>query len=253
MKKVITVVLMVAMLLCACGSEMYTVKIKTDADGDVVKEFYNSENKQIKREYINAEGEMTAEMEYFYDEEGNLIKSGYGYEGYSQITEYAYDEKGNNVSVVMSDSDGYEASISYTYNDEGKKEKEVVIDPVGGNFTIAYTYDEGILIGKTQTSTDGNEMNIVYSYDENGNKVKEEISGPAGYSNVVEYTYDEKGNVITEKEISSFMNGLSAEEKMTIYTYDEDNNIIKEEYCDPDGKTRVEEYTYTEEKVKTVK
>ncbi len=253
MKKVITVVLMVAMLLCACGSEMYTVKIKTDANGYVVKTYFDSEGRKVKDENSNSEGDITAEMEYFYDEEGNLIKIEYGYEGYSQVTEYVYDERENNISAKITDSEGYVTLMEYTYNENGKITAMVVENPDGVEFAT-YTYDdEGKLVEETQTSTDGNKLVSTYSYDAKGNKIKTETTDQTGYSNVVEYTYDEKGNVITEKERSSFMNGLSAEETMITYTYDEDNNIIKKEYSDPDGKTRVEEYTYREEKVKTVK
>ena len=252
MKKYIAAVLMLIMLLSGCGdSNMYTVKIKTDASGNMTKDFYDSEDKKIKREFITPEGDVDSVFEYFYNEDGLLIKSAYGYEGYSQTTEYAYDADGNNVSAVMSDSDGYTSSLEYTYDENRNKTKTTVKNSDGQDYTINYTYNnEGKLIKEKQTTSKGNNYVSVYTYDENGNNIKKETTDLTGYSSIIEMTYDEKGNIITEKKISSHLNGLSEKETVKVYTYDKNNNLIKEEQTDPEGNKRIEEYTYTQEKVK---
>lgn len=240
------------LLLSGCGkSDVYTVKTKTELNGNSTVEYYDSEGKKIKRESVTPEGEIKYVMDYFYDDEDRLIKSGYAYEGYWQTTEYTYDEKGNNTLAVISDSDGYRSEMEYAYDENGWKKKTVITNSDGRNFTIKYTYDEmGNLIKEKETSADGNEYTTIYTNDENGNKIKKETTDLTGYKNVTEYTYDEKGNVITKKEASSFMNGEYPEEDVVVYTYDENNNLIREERSDPEGNVRVEEYSYSEETVK---
>lgn len=254
MKRIISAVLVCLMLLCGCvRGGMYTIRTKTDANGDMVKEFFDGENRKIKREYVNSAGEITAKLEYFYDENDRLLKSGYSYEGYSQVTEYDYDERGNNISAIITDSDGYEAVMEYSYDGNDKMVVKTVKNPGGTEFVIEYEYDEeGRLVKERQTSTDNNKLITKYSYDEKGNNVKKETTDLAGYNSSEEMTYDEKGNVISKKETTSYLDGLKTKEELTTYTYDEENNLIKEDYTDFDGNGRIKEYSYTEEKVETI-
>lgn len=185
--------------------------------------------------YLDTDGKMHKDIDYYYDENGNLIRfyndavyidRRYNWEGKLEAqTSYNYQCGGLDIEHIL-----------YTYNDEGLLTKtETYSFTVCSDFdedadpnnsmrssSDTYTYEfyeSGEVKKETVTSNYGS-VNI-YEYDEHGNLIGSEdsSSNPPYFA---DYQYDERGNLIRKES------GYGGSGYITYYQYDDENRLIEE-------------------------
>lgn len=214
--------------------------LDNDCDGEL-DEAYGASQATLKVETrYHFNGSM--EIEYLYDEAGNLSSKHYMNVAYPSETlevSYVYDENGirtqEEVSSSHLDLDGL--TLVYTYDEENGQLLDIAIADDAEGRVIRYTYDEetGVKTGRDYYATVPEESLLgfeVYTYDESSNQLTMiERYGPVGpldrtgSDDVVTttYTYDEDGwrtsaEVEIENGSTSYVN----------YVYDEEGLLIEE-------------------------
>lgn len=232
-------------------------------NNDTYEYTYDSKGNILTCIKYNQNNEKIKQINYTYDESGNLVKEQeiYG-ETEAEIIEYKYDERGNNIETNSTSNGEFQYSYQFTYDANGNKIKEIYKSNLAEfSHEISYSYDKnGILIKTVEIKNDcvttteyvinehgDNEKKIVtyeydrykgtenekivyeylyeLEYDANGNKTKNTEHNPDGQTRSDEYVYNENGDVI--KQISHDINGdIRAYENQ--YEYNENGEIIKE-------------------------
>ena len=225
----------------------YCDNIRNDIDYSI-KEFDANGNMTYSKQH-------SAEYEYVYDDEGNIIKSN-TYDilnDWEFIGAYEYDDFGNVISYTVDSTDGenwlkgtikYEYDnnnriikkngFDYTYDDNGNvivygHIDEIYYEPMQTTYNVGteYTYeydDNGNIIGEKYYYSDtlfpSTSSCYTYQYDNEGRLTQRS----SDYGAIFTYAYDERGNLskYEEKYPNGTVSSYSYENE-----YDEDGDIIK--------------------------
>lgn len=201
------------------------------------KKWWNEskEKKQLVKEIeYTSYGDVLGEIEYTYDDYGNMLT--YSYKDSILYWEYVYDNEGNIVKKKRySNADNsYVYYDEYTYDNDGN----VLVDKQWMDSEVylgctAYNYDEqGNLLHQTEYDSEGRvKKEDIYSFDDKGNVLTKETNTfntefevPLR-SWITQYSYDDQGNLIEEI-------GSGYEEYRCEYSYDKSGKLIKKVYSD---------------------
>lgn len=181
-------------------------------NGIVIKEVETRKSHTKTTEYtVNEHGDITKETQIT-DYEGNKISTEYTYE-------YTYDENGKITKKYKVWPNQESDTTEYIYNEQGDVIKETYSST---NYTKIFEYEyeynaDGEKVKITKTINEYRESKARYEYDSHGSKIYE---ASADTERRYEYTYDELGRVATM--LQDFDT-----KQMFEYTYDEKGNEIK--------------------------
>ena len=199
--------------------------------------FYNTENNKYDKEFFyNDNGIVIKEVEtrkshtktteYTVNEHGDITKETQiiDYEGKKTSTEYTYeytyDENGKITQKYKVWPNQESDTTEYIYNEQGDVIKETYSSSVNSTKISEYEYEynaDGEKVKITKTINEYRESKALYEYDSHGSKIYE---ASADIERRYEYTYDELGRVATM--LQDFDT-----KQMFEYTYDEKGNEIK--------------------------
>jgi len=153
--------------------------------------------------------------------------------------DYAYDEKGNMVKESFYDCNP--AKILWMYREyeysENKKIKEKIFDGASGNLTLGsfteYIYNGNQLLREETycgRGCDGSLINSMnYEYDERGNIIRKYMNDPVlGILGDMKYTYDNQNKLILEETAETGVSDYYY--KYLKHIYDNNSREIKLEY-----------------------
>lgn len=162
--------------------------------------------------------------EYYYDDNGNLIKQ----INSNSIWSYTYDENGNKITFTSEKNGSIENNTTWTYDRNNNVLTEHQ-ETNSGVWDYAYTYDnKGNLLTSRTDNSDGSYSLQTYTYNDAGkliNMTNEDNGSSYEYS----YTYDDHGNILTQT-----YNGGSV--KNYSYTYDDNGNVLEKVETNDKGK-----------------
>lgn len=289
MKRLLPMILVLLLLLSACGEdspaettlgaeiqENPTETVNTGEGEGILDPTTEIRYLLVKQIVTNADGEELSGTEYSYDDTGFCA-----YERrYSNIGGAAYtrvntpDPLGRIGSSVFTELDGSQYTVYYTYDDQGRCLREDITYEDGTREYTAYTYNEqGNYLTLKQYI--GGELTMDYSfsytYDGNGNQVSsdEYLFGELLYHVAMEYDAEgrETGTVtsLVNGEVQSrtesqwdgltetryYYSGEDTEPFMvSVFTYDENGNVVFEETRQGDTVINRAEYIYEPFEVK---
>ncbi|MCD7819112.1 MAG: tetratricopeptide repeat protein [Lachnospiraceae bacterium] len=204
-------------------------------------------------------------IEYAYDESGNLIKETWLMNsGSTQILEYRYE---NGLLVEICTVAGYSNAsiIYYTYDDKGNLLSQLDVgENDSSHVLMEYTYDEnGNVLTESESMDIGKDYltkdwEYVYVYDEDGKLIEKYVytfyySEPGeeevNSTTITEYTYED-GKLLKEVEYSYRADGTLYDNGVhyTEYEYDANGNLIESVYLDSEY-TELYKYVYTYEAI----
>ncbi|WP_247730448.1 NosD domain-containing protein [Halovivax limisalsi] len=218
--------------LSTIGSNVGQSRYDIEIDGDVVT--YRSDEHDLVRR-LNARGRLasetidygpfTSDLDYAYDERGNLVAIATGggnytfeYDASDRVSratgvdgswlEYAYDAMDRVTQTTASNG----VTTTYTYDEGGNVASLRAVDASGGTvLDESYGYD---LLGNLETVTDASGSTTQFEYDALDRLVV--ATYPSGET--VEYAYDAIGN-----RLSKTVNGTET----TDYDYDADGTLLQ--------------------------
>lgn len=289
MKKIIPVILILLLLLSACGKDEPIQTTPTGTEGiPTGSETVNGGEGEgildptteiryliVKMIVTNDAGQELSGTEYTYDDTGFCVSqrqySNIGGAGYTCL-----NTPGANGLVARSDytePDGTAYTVEYTYNDDDLLVKETVLRENATEIT-EYTYDEQGNYLTLRQSIGGElvmDYTFSYTYDGQGNRVAmdEYLFGDLMYH--VTFTYDGEGREISS--VTSLLNGeiqsrtvsqwdgltetrlyYSGEDEepfmVSVFTYDDSGNVVFEETRQDDTVINRAEYIYEPFEVK---
>lgn len=124
------------------------------------------------------------------------------------------------VKMIVTNDAGQELSgREYTYDETGFCTGERQYSNIGGaaNTRVNTPDSEGRIGSSEFTEPDGTQYTITYTYDDFDRVVREETVWDSGLTELTEYTYDEQGNYLTLKQ---YVDGEIAMDYAFSYTYD---------------------------------
>ena len=182
-------------------------------NGIVIKEVETRKSHTKTTEYtVNEHGDITKETQII-DYEGKKTSIEYTYE-------YTYDENGKMTKKYKVWPNQESDTTEYIYNEQGDVIKETYSSSVNSTKISEYEYEynaDGEKVKITKTINEYRESKALYEYDSHGSKIYE---ASADIERRYEYTYDELGRVATM--LQDFDT-----KQMFEYTYDEKGNEIK--------------------------
>ncbi len=206
-----------------------------------IKNYYDEQNRRVKIEWLDSEGNVFYVNVLGYDEKGHLIldeKNNHKTFEYTKHTwEYDDDDR-----LVKETSDGHDPEMifesgttTYYYNENGLLETKLFDNGQTNPDVYTYEYYEnGLLKGevvKKGMFTDYAEA-FDYEYDENGNlikKVHRKGSDGSFQTFTWEYEYDSQSRLVREYKLTGSVGREYYDE--TRYTYDENGDLV-EKYND---------------------
>ena len=187
------------------------------SDGNGITFTRDGQNRIIKAEETNRNGDVINKIEYAYDSDDNLIRVT---DNAGRTVGYTYDDDHNLIDII--DPLGV-AVARNIYDEDGRLAATIDAD---GN-RIEYEHD---IDGRTEIVRDKLGNATVYTYDDNGNILKTVDA----LGNVTVNTYDDNNNLLTRTDALG---------NVTSYEYDSNNNIVSMTAADG---TKIDR-TYTNE------
>lgn len=209
MKRIIVLLLMLSLLLCACGKE------QPDQTTPAPRETLPAPSETVNEE---VEGVLDPDTQVIY----LLVRT-----------------------IVTNDAGQELSGKEFAYNDQGFCVSERSYSNIGDSgYTCLHTPDgQGRLSSSAYTEPDGTQYTVEYAYDERGNVLTETVIREE-ITERTEYTYDEQGNYLTLKQ---YMGEELAVDYSFSYAYDgQDRMVSMDEYLFGDLMYHVT-YTYDEQ------
>ena len=211
MKKLIPILMILCLLLCACGKEE------------------SAETTQAPQESMPASQETT--------------NGGEGEGILDPTTEIRYLI----VKKIVTNDQGQELwGTEYTYDDTGFCTHEREYSNIGsGSYSRTNSPDAMNRIASSLfTQLDGSQYTVTYTYDDFDRCIREDIRYEDGTEEYTEYTYNDKGQYLTLKQ---YIGGELIMDYAFSYTYDgQGNQMSMDEYLDGDLLHHVT-FTYDED------
>ena len=211
MKKLIPILMILCLLLCACGKEE------------------PAETTQAPQESMPASQETT--------------NGGEGEGILDPTTEIRYLI----VKKIVTNDQGQELwGTEYTYDDTGFCTHEREYSNIGsGSYSRTNSPDAMNRIASSLfTQLDGSQYTVTYTYDDFDRCIREDIRYEDGTEEYTEYTYNDKGQYLTLKQ---YIGGELIMDYAFSYTYDgQGNQMSMDEYLDGDLLHHVT-FTYDED------
>ncbi len=222
MKRIFSILFLLAFLLTGCGKEepvetTTAPAVQTEAEATqttgpegVLEETGETVYVLVQFTHLDENGNVNWYLEYDYNDQGiQIAKREIAGDGSMTFEQWnTLDEQGN-VTLAETYRDGELVTYNcYAYDEQG-------------NVTLDTYYEEGQLL-----------YEIAYTYDDQGSILTMDMTtmGEITQSLAFAYTYDENGNILTREET---MDGeLSTRTEMT---YDGENRCIREITCDAAG------------------
>ena len=224
------------------------------------KTVYGDKDKVMSEIHYDAEGNITQEYVFGYDNNGflreELMKEDDGF--VAEHKTWEPDEKARIAKELRHYMDGSFDTVTYSYNDQGLVSKKVTVDPDGDTESVEeFDYSGGNLTRYTLKNEEGeilSERKVMY--DEKGNPVEvHEYDGSEGLSNrkVIEYypsgnrketlLYNDAGKLVEKTVMKENEKGQLVQtieethsKKNTVnFTFDNEGNIICQEEFDRNG------------------
>lgn len=265
MKKLLSLLLCIAMLLCmsACGGNADP----TEPPPDGISDEEMNVNTPVSKEPEEKELTLQELQEYTYDADGNLVEELYRAGSTEEIWKYTYDSNGLQTESILLTNNKEMQRITYSYDENGgligeaiyeegtkvqessyilNEEGQVIEDSVwedGVTTEGSYTYNEFGAQTEAVFREDGKETErYVNLYNQDMNLVTE-----AFYQNGEEiftdlYSYDEAGNVTLTEQYSG-----GELIYRHIYAYNDRSDMVEEAYYAGDGSMLyryIMEFTY---------
>ena len=289
MKRFFVLLLVLSLLLCACGREQpeQTEPAPQQTEPIPSETVHSGEAEGIldpdtrivyllvRSVVTNDAGQELSGKEFAYDDRGFCVSerqySNVGGSGYTCL--HTPDSQGRLAASAYTEPDGTQYTIEYTYDDQGRVRTETVLREEITERT-EYTYDDqGNYLTLKQYM--GGELAVDYSfsytYDVNGRKttLDEYLFGELMYH--IRFTYDDQGretgstSILSSGEIQSrtesqwdgltetrqYFSGDETEPFMvSIFTYDDQGNVVFEETRQGDMVLNRAEYIYEPFEVK---
>lgn len=290
MKKLIPIILILSLLLSACGAkEPIESTPDTQATQPTVTETVNTGEGEgvldptteiryliVKKIVTNEAGQELWGTDYTYDETGFCTQE----REYSNIGSAAYsrtntpDHLNRIGSSVFTELDGSKYTVTYTYDEFGRLIREDALYEDGSQEYTEYTYNEkGQYLSLKQYM--GGELmmdyGFSYTYDGTGNQVSMDEYLFGDLLHHVTFAYDAEGREIGS--VTSLVNGeiqsrtesqwdgltetryfYSGQEQepfmVSVFTYDDNGNVVFEETRQGDTVINRAEYIYEPFEVK---
>lgn len=182
----------------------------------------------VKEEEYDGDENLTIVTNYYYDDQGNLVKE-----------ETSNFNAGN---AIYGLPDWTSERIEYEYDSRGHKIKQTNYDIYGniGNWEEFERNAQGETIKRTTFNSDGNIAYwIEYTRDNQGNAIKSMDN--EGWT--TERKYNEQGK---KTEIISYDKAGNIEHWQE-YEYNEQGDLVKEAICSSKGNIYLSEYEYNEQ------
>ncbi|WP_052702762.1 RHS repeat-associated core domain-containing protein [Paenibacillus beijingensis] len=182
----------------------------TDPEGYVLKEYYDTLGRTVKKEETKKSGQPSTLMMYTYDNAGNMIKATDNVNP-SNTTTYSYDAL-SQLKSVSNVVDGVTQTTSYGYNMLGNLTQITYPD----NKATTKQYDElGRLIRNSVIAVSGKNNIESYYYDGNDNQTKLIDRNGSRFK----YTYDNRNQLKKKEIVDTSWNPISGEETIS-FGYD---------------------------------
>ena len=197
MKRLISVILALLFLLCACGNEQ----------PDETTLGSSSNSSAATEDQNNAAGETTGEGEGVLDPDTQVI--------------YCL------VKMIVTNDQGQELwGREYTYDDTGFCVSEREYSNIG---SAAYSrVNTPDMLGRIESSvfteSDSSTYTVSYTYDEFDRCIREDVTYEDGTKEYTEYTYNEQGNYLTLRQ---FIGEELVVDYAFSYTYDGSGNQVQ--------------------------
>lgn len=234
MKKFISIMLSIFMLLCLCAcydSAAPSENAQPTKSPEPVT--YTKEDGRLKMEVsYNPNGLLFSTLIYEYDETGKLSKemqfgvndAPVGYESYE------YDDNGRKILMVSYLSDGdkdysEDYRTSYEYDDDGKLTRAVSTRDGKTASVTEYKYSDGLCVSEINYEGKSSAVSE-YKYEYNDNKQKTRcvrVDHIEGDTTENRYTYTSKGQLLADLSYDSNGKVISRTE----YSYDDNGNAVK--------------------------
>lgn len=185
-------------------------------------------------EFFGRTGTVYAPPEYYYNEDGKLIKIIDG-----ETETFNYDKYGRLVSLFGADLNytenngqyvGESGNIRLTYNKSGTLVLFEKFFNDGSKYSRIYN-DKGILIKELFPVT-----NIIreYSYDGKGNLIRMEVYRDGKSVGYMEWVYEYENDKPIKADVV-YYDDENSDRKIIIYQYDGNGNLSSETYYDDNG------------------
>lgn len=156
-------------------------KVTTDSDGEIDgrKEYKYQNNKLVKETEYDYEDNISDEITYDYDENGNL-KEMIHYDGVEKETIktlHEYDEKGHRIETLIYNTKGkLVEKHGFLYDEKGRVVEATEETPYENNNTTMQYDDKGNIIEQKEVNEDG-EINhfVERKFDENNNLLQSSV------------------------------------------------------------------------------
>lgn len=282
MKRILPIILALALMLCACGKEApaettqpaapaapETLPAETQEAEGILDPNTRIVYLLVRTIVTNDAGQELSGKEFAYDSQGFCVSerqySNIGGAGYTCL--HTPDAQGRILSSAYTEPDGSQYTIDYIYDGNGMVIRQTVTREYNTERT-EFTYDEhGNQLTLMQYLDDELTMDysFSYTYDGQGRKVAMDVYLSGDLMSHETYAYNEEGREISststlpsgelQSRIESQWEGLtetrlyySGEDTepfmISVFTYDDSGNVVFEETRQGDTVINRAEHTY---------
>ena len=158
-------------------------------------------------------------------------------EAVTKQVEYIYDEAGNLIKEIFTDAEGNQVKNFYIFNDENLCVNDILNNEDGTKDKHRFTYRDGILVKSAHTTPAGSVNNTEYSYDEAGVRTGYTLTYANKEVQTGVYTYNAEGQLVN-------LTCTGVNPCVIDYEYNDNGDLAKESVT-VDGVVTVTAYEYT--------
>ncbi len=190
------------------------------------------DGKAVKVRLKDPQGNQVYEIDYTYNEDGNLVEEVYTDDAGTNRKIQHYDDRGNPVEVINIDATGAERRSVYTYNAANKVDTAISYLPDGSRQQMnIYKYKNDTLMTDCLfvDENDSVYLHWTYSYNDQGKLESEYEKAANGTQFVIKrYFFNDQGRKIREE-------GYKGRMYTTHYMYDASGNLAEQRTVDNSG------------------
>ncbi len=239
MKK-ISILLLMMLLLCACGRKTDAAPVQTAGSSDSAMS--ESRTVYICTSHSLTSGDSVTRTDYLLDEANQVVAVNV-YTNDVQTNHYDVecDQHGNYIRWISEDM-----TITYDYDQQGNPLGKSIYSGEALISTTEYAWENGNQISLTNRNGP-QEQRTAYFYNESGHKIREEVYLNSVLVSYTHYTVSEEGQPVTQavyladgtlhSTVGYVYDGPDCTatttlsdgtvESRTVYTYDDHGNLIR--------------------------